>query len=164
MNWYKKAQLQKAKGKISPTPEWQREDSDAIEKEIYPGVYEQPKGKDYTDIGHDIMSFIAIMWFIDTDYKLHTLNLSEGDYEEEIDSDWMTHSHWKEFNNYSKKILASGRYEGIPDDPNQSKLSLVFHKSDRFHPKTEFIDSRRIYDILRENFPQGTRIQVYEDM
>lgn len=164
MNWYKKAQLQKAKGKISPTPEWQREDSDTVEKEIYPGVYKQPKGNWYTDIGHDVMSFIAIMWFIDTDYKLHSLNLSEGDYEEDIDAEWMTHDKWREFNEYDKKVLASGRYESVPDDPTASKLSIVFHKGERFHPGVKFIESRRIYDILRENFPQGTKMQVYEDM
>lgn len=164
MNWYKVAQLQKAKGKVSPIPEWQREDSDKVEKEIYPGVYKQPNRSWYTDIGHDLISYKAIMWFIDTDYKLHYLDISEGDYEEDVDADMMTHDRWREFNEYYERVLASGRYESSSDDSSHSKLSLVFHKGERFHPGITFIDSRRIYDILRENFPQGTRIQVYEDL
>ena len=156
MNWYKIAQLERTKGKVSPIPSWQKEYKpiEEKEKEVYPGVYKQPVGNWYTDIGHDVISHDVTLYFIDTQYQIHTLeadeeNFPDGEYVKEI-----LHSNWSEFNKYIDKeaVAVSGRNQ---KKNNISVTSAAIHR---------IVSEERIYQMIKETFGSDTKIQLYEEL
>ena len=110
MNWYKFAQFisEKAKSKIHPLPEWEREDNRerALRTRDIPekgsGGFNIERNPDMNYLGYHGMRD-EILWFVDSHYQFHE---TPGDKEDTYSK---IHDDWDKFKE-SEDIVCSGRF------------------------------------------------------